>query len=66
MVDYFDETFAVAIALWKRWKLFGLPHGGGWMDERPTVVDAVEIVEAEKTLYESRKLEDARNKHGSS
>jgi hypothetical protein len=35
------------------------------MGERPTVVQAIEVVEAEKNLYESRTMEEARKKRGS-
>ena len=65
IIDYFDDTFASSVELWHRWKLFGLPNGGGWMGERPTVVQAIEVVEAEKNLYESRTMEEARKKRGS-
>ena len=63
VIDYFDETFNSAVYQWQRWKMFGLPHGGGPMSERPIVVQAIQIVEEEKNLYESRKSEE---RHGGS
>lgn len=63
---YYDETFASAVQLWKKWKTFGLPHGGGWLGERAVALRAIEIVEEERNLYESRRMEEARNKRGNS
>ena len=57
IIDYFDETFLTAVAEWKAWKLFGLPHGGGRMAERPIVVQAIQIIEEERAYYERRKTE---------
>ena len=66
IASYFDETFFTAVEVWNKFKLFGLPHGSGWLNERPSVVAAVSVVESERTFYESRKLEEARKKRGSS
>lgn len=66
ILGYFDETWATAVELWRRWKMFGLPHGRGWLAETPAVLQAIDIVESEKNLYESRSLEEQREKSGSS
>jgi len=29
IITYFDETFLTAVDLWRMWRMFGLPHGGG-------------------------------------
>jgi hypothetical protein len=52
--------------MWRRFKRFGLPHGSGWLNERESVVDAISVVDEEQSYYESRKLEEARKKRGSS
>lgn len=64
--DLYDETFHCAVSLWKRWKQFGLPHNAGWLNERPSVIEAIGIVEDERNLYESRKAEETRKKRGDS
>jgi hypothetical protein len=61
MVNYFDDTFASAVMLWKSWKTFGLPHDSGPLAERLIVITLITTVEDERKLYESRKAEEARD-----
>ena len=58
----FTEDLFDAIHLWKRWKRFGLPHGGGWLDEGERIIQLINIVEDEWNLYESGERESAREK----
>lgn len=43
-----------AVALFNRWKLLkALPHGGGTMDERETVLEILEVLEDENNGFDS-------------
>ena len=66
IAEIYDDAFHTAVTLWKRWKQFGLPHGNGWLNERPLVVEVIGLVEDERNLYESRKAEETRKKRGDS
>jgi hypothetical protein len=55
------ETVVTAWNEWQRWKRFGLPHGQGWINERPQWIKAVEICEQEFQLWQAREMEEARN-----
>lgn len=70
IINYFTDTWHTAVGLWSDFKLFGLPHGGGPMGERPMVIQAIRIVEEEKNLYELREAEEREKKrklkHGGS
>lgn len=40
---------------------FGLPHGKGWLHERPTVLQIRQICISEKNRYENWKYKEGRN-----
>lgn len=49
-----DTPFLRAcLMLASRVSRFGNPHGGGWLQERSTVIEICEIVESEKNRYQS-------------
>jgi hypothetical protein len=52
--------------MWRMWRTFGLPHGGGWLSERQEALQAITIVEEERTYFDHRKAEERRDKHGNS
>lgn len=56
-----NETFVTAWNEWAKWKRFGLPHGQGWLFERPLWIQAIEILEQEFELYQSREMEGVHN-----
>lgn len=47
--------------LYTKIKVFGLPHGRGWLHERPTVLRIHQILEAQKNRYESWRLNEGKN-----
>lgn len=61
IIDYFDELFFSGVQLWKTWKLFGLPQGGGWLSERPRVVQVITIVEEERLYYQDQESEKRKS-----
>ena len=65
ILGYFDETFYTAMRLWVNWKRFGLPNGGGWLNEPEVVLRVITVVDEERSLYDSKSIEESR-KHGSS
>jgi len=48
------------------WRTFGLPHGGGWLGERQEALQAITIVEEERSYYDYREAENRRSKNGGS
>lgn len=42
-----------AIDLWSLFKDFGLPSGGGWGNEKATVIEILRILEAEVRKYDA-------------
>lgn len=49
-----DTPFLHAsFALHRKFKVCGLPHGRGFLNERSTVVDIISIIEGEENRYES-------------
>ena len=52
---------------WACWDLytkitvFGLPHGKGWLNERPTVLRIHQICVAQKNRYESWRLKEGKD-----
>ena len=40
---------------------FGLPHGKGWLYERPTVLRIRQICLSEKNRYEAWRMKEGRN-----
>ena len=47
--------------LYTKISLFGLPHGKGWIHERPVVLSIFEICTAQKNKYESWRLNEGRD-----
>ena len=58
----FDDTFTSAVGLWKLWKSYGLPHGGGWLDERVIVLQAISTVEEERNFFDHCEIDEKRKK----
>ena len=52
----------MAINLYNNFKIFGLPHGKGWVEERGTVVDILRLLESEANLYDRFEIEKS-SKH---
>lgn len=68
MPRYFDDLFYEAVYQWKRWRMFGLPHGRGWYGETDVTLQVIETVEEERNLYEAKSLEEEnkRRENGNS
>ena len=68
ILDYFDDNFHLAYQEWTRWKKFGL--GGSWRDERPIVIQLIEIFDGEVEKWQEAEMKSAsrgnkgRNKSG--
>ncbi len=53
-IDVFDTDFLRAsINLWVTFKRCGLPHGKGWYEERATVIDIINLLDAESNRYDT-------------
>lgn len=59
---YMDETFETAVSVWAMFNRYGLPNGGGPMQERPLVIQAINVVEEERALWEAREMERRKRK----
>jgi hypothetical protein len=46
---------------WTRYRRFGLPHGGGWRNEKPLVVRVIEVFEQEFEVKQSAEMEKMRH-----
>ena len=46
---------------WARYRRFGLPHGGGWRNEKPLVVRVIEVFEQEFEAKQSAEMEKMRH-----
>lgn len=62
MPGYFDELFHEAVYQWKRWRMFGLPHGRGWLAETDIVLQVIDTVEGERNFFESKSIEAERKR----
>lgn len=58
---YFTDSFWESVLLWRNWRNFGLPNGGGWLHERPEVIQVITIIDEERIMYEQREAEERRN-----
>ena len=47
--------------LYTKISVFGLPHGRGWLYERPTVIRIHQLCEAQKNRYESWRMKEGRD-----
>ena len=46
-----------SLLLYNNFKTFGLPHGGGWTQERGTVIEILRILESEANLYDQYEMD---------
>lgn len=60
--EYKTRFLADSIKLYNNFKLFGLPHGKGWLNERGSVLEILMTLESESNLYDSWEAEKA-SKH---
>lgn len=44
---YLTQKAYDAIALWQRWKMFGMPFAGGWAEQPAVYFDVIEAFEME-------------------
>lgn len=45
--------FSMAMELYHNFKLFGLPHGNGWLNERDLTLDILSILEDETNAFDA-------------
>ena len=46
-----------ALLLYNNYKLFGLPHGKGYIKERQTILDVIRIIEDENNSFDIWEIE---------
>jgi hypothetical protein len=56
-----DELHRSAWNQWCRWKRFGLPHGGGYLQEGELWVTCMEILDEEQAVYQQAKMRKGRS-----
>ncbi len=57
MRKIFDQTYYSAMKLWSDWKQFGLPHGRGYVHEKPIVLTVLRIIDLAYVRVENWKLQ---------
>jgi len=58
-----SEEFRSALKLWRRWRRYGLPHGGlGWAWEPSATMEILDLFEDEALLYELEKQRPEKGK----
>lgn len=60
--DYLDGFFYDCYKVWSRYKLFGLPHGNGWINEREIVCKVIDVFEQEREKWEVKELKRKNKK----
>lgn len=48
---HFTDYYFSALAIWQRWRRFGLPFDGGWAEQPEYLIRVIETLEA---IYEDR------------
>jgi len=52
--DYFNEYYYSAVAIFNRFKRFGLPFSGGWAEQPGYLIEIIEAFDATITAHKGK------------
>jgi hypothetical protein len=57
--EYFTEEYFDALAIWKRYKRYGLPYSIGWAEHPEFIIDIIDIFEDTQAAFNEREAKHA-------
>jgi hypothetical protein len=64
ILSYFNDYYYSCLAIYNRFKRFGLPFGGGWAEQPEYVVEIIETIDECVESWSSHKRKQTEAKYG--